>query len=255
MTCPAGKAQESIKQQLEHCDEVFEALETQAHHCQQSWDVARQNQAKNIYSDAYPLQSHAFRFISNPDRYINASEFSLSDLNFIACQAPLLTTIDDFWDMCFQASVQTIISLTPFDNGAVHPFQTSNSTVSISKGQNPNTFQVTRSQTTRIFTHHHYKAWPNYGVPSDLDLVTLIRTLLPQTQHPILVHCRGGFGRTGTFLAALAAVHQISNQKPCNLASIVQEIRSKRHCYAVEGKAQFAFLHHLVLQAIADLFG
>ncbi len=66
---------------------------------------------------------------------------------------------------------------------------------------------------TQELIHLQFKSWPNYGVPDETGPISeFIRLthLRANNQQPekefirpeLVVHCSGGIGRTGTFLAA-----------------------------------------------------
>ena len=59
----------------------------------------------------------------------------------------------------------------------------------------------------RTVTHFHFKGWPDYGVPKDLNnlvgFIENVRSVLltKNTNCPIVVHCSAGVGRSGTYIA------------------------------------------------------
>ena len=66
----------------------------------------------------------------------------------------------------------------------------------------------------REVTHLQFKSWPNYGVPDETgpisEFIRLTHLRAANDSDPeneigrpeLVVHCSGGIGRTGTFLAA-----------------------------------------------------
>ena len=69
-----------------------------------------------------------------------------------------------------------------------------------------------------------------------------------------LVHCSGGVGRSGTFLAAYAALASTAwrGEAPARLGAdfsllpIVRELRRQRHPMMVEGHEQYLFAYAVV---------
>jgi protein tyrosine phosphatase len=67
---------------------------------------------------------------------------------------------------------------------------------------------------TRELTHLH-QVWPTDSSPSqdDVDaLITQMRTLSLNPTNPIAIHCRKGFGRSGTLAAMDALSYSIDQQ-------------------------------------------
>ena len=135
--------------------------------------------------------------------------------------------------------------------------------------------------------HYHFRAWPNYNVASSSSsTVSLLQHVLSDRRQevqqeegvserrPTLVHCSGGVGRSGTFVAALTAYEQIQEERKMDgegkdanvevevevegssvaskLLKIVQAMRQQRHPWMVEGEAQFLFAARLVEELLAS---
>ena len=75
-------------------------------------------------------------------------------------------------------------------------------------------------------------SWPDHGVPeSPTPLLLLRRKALRSwnnSQHPILVHCSAGVGRTGTFIAIDMALEQVEKEKLVDIPGIVNRLRQQR---------------------------
>mmetsp|Transcript_23586 Transcript_23586/g.44922 ORF Transcript_23586/g.44922 Transcript_23586/m.44922 type:complete len:344 (-) Transcript_23586:392-1423(-) len=128
---------------------------------------------------------------------------------------------------------------------------------------------------TRRVTQVHFTNWPNYGVPDDpaefSSFVRQVREVESRARkkhldssstsdgrnitNPILVHCSGGVGRSGTFVAvhhtwsALLGMQAATLPTELNLEPLVGELRAKRHPWMVEGLHQYTFCY----QALFDL--
>lgn len=110
----------------------------------------------------------------------------------------------------------------------------------------------------RRVLHLQTMAWPNYGVPRSTGP---IRELLAKCREgraaegggKTLVHCSGGVGRTGTFLASYAALASTA-WHPSNapvgpdfsLLPLVRALRRQRHPMCVEGREQLFFAYRVL---------
>jgi hypothetical protein len=98
----------------------------------------------------------------------------------------------------------------------------------------------------------------NYGVTRDTDEVRLLLRHVELHQNatperPVLVHCSGGVGRSGSFLAALYAIRafcplakgfggeaDVAAVPPVlSLRPVLAQLRSQRHPWCVEGAEQY----------------
>eukprot|EP00946_MAST-07B_sp_MAST-7B-sp1_P002012 g2012.t1 len=119
--------------------------------------------------------------------------------------------------------------------------------------------------------HFHFEKWPNYDIATDISTTSaLLREIVSRStkgdsSQPIVVHCSGGVGRSGTFVAAATTLlmcggfsldqavtrgesggsrgsgsgeHAWSSS---HFANLVAAMRRQRHPWMVEGFAQFHF--------------
>ena len=131
--------------------------------------------------------------------------------------------------------------------------------------------------------HYHFQRWPNYDVAtSPAETCQLLQCVLRERNvededeevAATLVHCSGGVGRSGTFVAAVCCVEQLLDESECGehtahvaaktttrgdaaslanrLGTIVQTLREQRHPWMVEGWEQFLFCSRLVLAVMED---
>lgn len=81
------------------------------------------NQSKNRYKNVYPYDGTRVRLSQNPgiqgSDYINASHIDgYAEVDaFIATQAPLSTTFEDFWRMIWEKDSRTIVMLSKEQEG------------------------------------------------------------------------------------------------------------------------------------------
>ena len=100
--------------------------------------------------------------------------------------------------------------------------------------------------------HYHFQGWPDYGLPSDFSefkhLVDITTESLLRRENKVLIHCRGGFGRTGTTIAIVNALLSIKTQQKAGIEdpllsiySIVKQLRQQR-LNLVEEPAQYNYI-------------
>jgi protein tyrosine phosphatase len=129
----------------------------------------------------------------------------------------------------------------------------------------------------------HFRAWPNYGTCSPSQLASLVDVVdglqaahqppvdsSTSTFPPIGVHCSGGIGRSGTFVAAHASSQRL---RPLLLAradegssmdgklpfdtvvgtlnDTINALRHARHPWMVEGEEQYKLSYHALQLLLA----
>lgn len=123
---------------------------------------------------------------------------------------------------------------------------------------------------TRNVKHLQFLDWPNYGVPDQVEPISKFVQHCHKTAMEIgsanpelVVHCSGGIGRSGTFLAAYGAYdHYLSiGEGDANLAKassldllpIVTTMRHQRHPWMVEGIHQYIMAYEISLFLLSML--
>ena len=79
----------------------------------------------------------------------------------------------------------------------------------------------------------HHTSWPEEGIP---DTSAGLLNLMDQVQrwqrssgnHPIVVHCSGGTGRTGTFIAISNLLERLKTEGVVDVFHIVRTLRLQR---------------------------
>lgn len=97
--------------------------------------------------------------------------------------------------------------------------------------------------------HYSFKGFPDFGTPKVESFDTLLQDIDQidmSAKRPIAVHCAGGIGRTGTFIAAHHALAQVKAGNTPDIARIVASMRSQRPRNMVETGSQYLFIHNLV---------
>jgi protein tyrosine phosphatase len=83
----------------------------------------------------------------------------------------------------------------------------------------------------RTLTHLHYENWKDFGAPEPDLFQKLLGLLSTGEQHPILVHCSAGQGRSGTLVVADSLVKDAQKAPPGfrpNIPKRIIELRFQR---------------------------
>lgn len=208
------------------------------------------NLMKNRYSLVVPFDHTRVKLrVSDdpfePSDYINANHIQGEDINFIATQGPLPSTIADFWRMVWETQAGIIVMLTKEKEGqrikcdrywpeagdSPESFQHGNLRLElVSVEQHPEHELISRTfklfhgkekdQEGRIVTQLQFLGWPDHGIPerpeSILDLVHRLeetRQRHSMQTKPVIVHCSAGIGRTGAFLAVHIQITKLSKHR------------------------------------------
>lgn len=140
----------------------------------------------------------------------------------------------------------------------------------------------------RRTTHCKYNRWPNYGVPDDAAdfaafayAVDAIRqqarvrgndggaSVADSGQEgPLLVHCSGGIGRSGAFIAShcawsnhcasmstssisSASSHAVAVRAAPSLLPYATVLREQRHPWCIEGEHQYTFAYDVFAELLS----
>ncbi|KAL5482193.1 hypothetical protein EMCRGX_G022488 [Ephydatia muelleri] len=245
------------------------SLSTDKHH------VCSERSSKDRYTNILPYLHSRVKLTQGPglDDYINASYidgYNQKD-RYIAAQGPMKNTLEDFWRMVWECSVDMIVMLTKccengqskceqywagkvggaFETGLfsivtasfVHMLDYEIRTLVLTNNSDPNS-------KPRKLTHYYYTAWPDHGVPRNpSSMVGFVRQI--QRAHarnegvPLLVHCSAGVGRTGTFMVLDAMLKRIVWEGTVDVYGFLKHIRSQR-CMLVQTVDQFSFIHDVL---------
>jgi len=196
--------------------------------------------------------------------YLSASPINVGSQNYVAAQAPLKETINDFWKGVIKSNSNKIVTLVMpeekerekcFDYWSssapqvipgLGTIQKTKEEILAKKAPDGNeepqsivkrTFQFTPegSNTSQTIEQFHYQNWPDFGIPDQplfLELIDHVDNSKLETKGPIFAHCSAGCGRTGTFVAAHSLKHDMlenPNQEAVNVEDRVHEMRTQRY--------------------------
>lgn len=267
-----------------------------------------QNELKNRYSNLYPYDKHIFQFAKQKyyinASWIDFKEDSGS--KYIITMGPIhpssyrnpdgvLNTCGDFWKMCWESKGRVIVMLccvSPGFSGCSQYFPGDSSTQQYrsitvtheSDVKDPSgsfierKFTLTKNNEKREIYHQHFLWWPNYGVPSPDDLCKFLLHVRKRsaeingdqtTDSPyLIIHCSGGVGRSGAFLASFVAysklmklINELKNGDLDNnipedaiaLKDLVWTMRTQRHPWMVEGLHQYKLVYDVFIKQLNAL--
>ncbi|XP_076167020.1 uncharacterized protein LOC143146541 isoform X2 [Ptiloglossa arizonensis] len=230
-------------------------------------------EVKNRYANVIPLPETRVplqKMNNNPlTEYINAS-YVRGPKNamryYIACQAPMESTITDFWRMIWEQQCKVVIMLTDLvENGVekcteyIPPSEITDChrlygdyQVTLKKRETKEKYAIStlhlknlENNTFREMYHIWY-LWPVNGAQSDgAGLIAVLleaRALQRGGPGPIVVHCSPGTGRTGTLIALDLGIRQYEITRTVDVPRVVYTIRRDR-AGAVQTKEQYAFIY------------
>ena len=229
--------------------------------------------------------------LTTPNDYINASFINgltpNSEKAYVATQAPIPRTIEDFWQMVWEQDAKIIIMLgaevenmrvkvdrywpvdTPADQQVKQYGEFSVALCATEVYREANVtlreLEVTFRGEKKAVHHYQYSGWPDHDVPSTtLDLRQLIYSLHSRfgtpLPHPLVLHCSAGIGRTGTFCAVHMSFQYMlemirasrEDEIRLDLFEIVKRLREQRHGM-VQSLSQYAYCYQVLIDIAADL--
>ncbi|CCH43843.1 Tyrosine-protein phosphatase 2 [Wickerhamomyces ciferrii] len=188
---------------------------------------------------------------SEPDDYFNANFIEVPQINknsrYIATQAPLPSTIDDFWKVVWYNNSEVIVSLTNLSEYGIKKsdvyWKNSKQVKLLDEIENykglknltVRKIQLEKRNQIKIITQLHYKDWPDHGVADYnclLKLSSIKDEFIQNKKSPIVVHCSAGCGRTGVFITIdliINAFKQYQNSKKQQSLSRSSSLNKKKH--------------------------
>ena len=223
------------------------------------------NIKKNNFMDVLPSQETCVRLSKIPEQssdFINANW--IFD-KYIATQQPNNFTIIDFWRMVFETRAPIICNLNGNDNYLPDNSQNIfNKSIQSNQVINPINIKIEneikkKNYTVRkiclslytvshFLTHITFYAWPDRSVPEFDDFKNLFDIVELKTfcvniskESPMIVHCKAGVGRTGTFILIHHIMFLLERKEPFNIIKLIKNMRTSRTSM-VQGEIQFKFV-------------
>jgi len=194
---------------------------------------------------------------------------------YISCQAPLFSTMNDFWRMIWEQNCPVIVMLTRLlESGKMKAnIYWPLSSCSLRFGDIDVTileeeekfehfthrhFLLRRGQEVREVHHLHYTEWPDFGTPTSTegirDLITASNDYRDSSnsQGPMVVHCSAGVGRSGTFIAIHHALERLEQGLDYDVKDIVTNMRQQRWGM-VQTEKQYSFIYRAIEDYLSEM--
>lgn len=193
---------------------------------------------------------------------------------YIATQAPLNETVDDFWRMLWEHNSTIIVMLTKlremgrekcaqywpsersirYQYFVVDPIAEYNMAQYILRE-----FKVTdaRDGQSRTIRQFQFVDWPEQGVPksgeSIIELIGQVHKTKEQFGQtgPITVHCSAGVGRTGVFISLGIVLERTRFEGMIDVFNTVKVLRTQRPAM-VQTEDQYQFCYRAALEYIGS---
>eukprot|EP00758_Cryptobia_borreli_P004383 Tbor_TRINITY_DN4344_c0_g1::TRINITY_DN4344_c0_g1_i1::g.7823::m.7823/K18037/PTPN4, MEG; tyrosine-protein phosphatase non-receptor type 4 len=269
-------------------DDEFDALRSIDAHVRENVDefytaALASNMSKNRYRDVLP--NEGTRVVLDPltargdGDYINASYVDGRRLFgtpfvYIASQAPLESTLGDFWRMVWENNSVFIVMLCaeieggkskscryfPISEGGIMYCGTLTVVLHRENRHEDTVFRNISIRNEegleRNILHMQHIRWPDQGIPHSshglMEMVYALGKSKRAVKTPIVVHCSGGVGRTGVFIAFHVALALFQLERPISVPRIVQYLKYCR-TGMVQRKDQYLFLYYAILREMEKM--
>jgi len=235
-----------------------------------------QSAHKNRYPDILPYEHSLVRlqYLGHEGSdYMNANY--IFGGQYISCQAPLFSTINDFWRMVWEQNCPVIVMLTRLlESGKMKAniYWPLSSSCSLRFGDIEVTlleedekcehfiqrhFLLRRGQEVREVHHLHYTEWSDFGAPTSTegirDLISASNDYRDSSNSrgPMVVHCSAGIGRAGTFIAIHQALERLEQGLDYNVKDLVLHMREQRWGM-VQTEKQYSFIHRAINDHLSE---
>uniref|UniRef100_A0A7E4ZS92 protein-tyrosine-phosphatase n=1 Tax=Panagrellus redivivus TaxID=6233 RepID=A0A7E4ZS92_PANRE len=206
----------------------------------------------------------------NQEKYPELQGFTKK---YIATQACLDTTVENFWRMVWQEKCPIIVMLTQeyernkakcvkywpdYEHTKSFPCMLTVKNVGEEGDEKfvSRIFEVTRGGETRTVLHYQLLFWDDYDVPTDSVQIYMekINAVYDSLVDPgsMIIHCHAGIGRTGTYIA-LDILMNVLNKRglnwPISVYRVVYMLRESR-ARMVQNEHQYRFIYETILEYI-----
>ncbi|XP_066272234.1 uncharacterized protein [Branchiostoma lanceolatum] len=243
-------------------------------------DIPPGTEDKNRYMNVLPVVQTRVPLLKRPgfphSDYINANfvtGYKFQTRAYIATQAPLEQTCEDFWRMVWEQQAPAIVMLTdfeeqevpkcaqyfPLDEGLHNTLMFGDYSVTTKKSCRRKGYRITTLQLKdlefnlcREVSHYWMTSWPVFGVPrttahiihllQDVRVTVRSREVLHSRAGPVVVHCSPGSGRTGVAIAVDIGMRWMEDTGAADVLNTVHNMRHER-AGAIMTKQQYAFTY------------
>jgi protein-tyrosine phosphatase len=228
------------RQQLTKSQDEWVRLDTLKKTCNYESVTGTANSWANRYPDIIPYDSTLVPTMAtstNPGGYINASFVKHKDTTFIATQEPLITTVEDFFNMCKMHNVKFVVSLVG------EPLYKTTVETKVVEYRGSITISHVVCQNQHEMKIVSYIGWPDKKIPANTDdFDRLVKTVIDLSKTGLgVIHCSAGIGRTGSLLAAIFKILYSDD----SLIEIVHDMRKQRVCM-VQTCDQYRFVSRYI---------
>lgn len=237
------------------------------------------NASRNRYRDILPYDRNRVvirKEEGNYYGYMNASHIDVpgAKTKFIAAQAPVPITLEEWWSMIDDAGITVIVMACKLMEGQKtkcerywpevvnQPEMYGEYDVNVEEVQTFDdqdyllrtmTVECLRTGQTRRLYQLHYQEWPDHGCPTGVKQLLNMLDVLDKLKEehsqdkPILVHCSAGVGRTGTIIAINHIREQMKagTLENIDIMELVLELRRQRVCM-VQTQDQYIYVHRCI---------
>ncbi|XP_046562316.1 receptor-type tyrosine-protein phosphatase alpha-like [Haliotis rubra] len=236
------------------------------------------NKGKNRFKGYYPYDYNRVVLHDGSEStrgdYINASYIDgyKAEKRYIAAQGPYRPeVVVDFWRMIYQEHCATVVMLTELvETGKMKclqywpkqgSLQFGDITVTMETEARLANYKITRlslqnekEAKVRHLNHFQFKGWPDNDAPDTsafLEFMWRVKGTSGGLEHPIVIHCSAGVGRTGTYIAIESLVDQAAVEGKADVVSFISSMRGQRK-NMIQNKEQYMFLHQVVDMAVSE---
>ncbi len=253
----------------EEISTAYERLNRERQLSQHTFKTLSQEASKSeqIYLDQtwWPFDDGNRVCIKGEPDLMYATCVRTENLQLIASSAPVdEKDLSYFWRLLWQSNVHTVISLARPDEFAplacrdprIHLQVDATTSEMIAESMLLNNFAISNQEELRCISQLSHTNWPDHGIipVSELHELVQIAAKLQAKSGNIVVHCRAGLGRTGTFCAACELYAQFLEHEQKRLPkntfrpdvfSLVLAMNLQRH-NMVQTEEQFSLLYEYV---------